>query len=155
MGLPVFKGYYTIHDMDKPSISFIPIKGSSKPYVILYQEPTQILDVESTNYVNIFIPLILTLICATVVVILFYPWVAARWSYTTMTFWLIFCIFLFVLLTLNLGVFTPLLNYILGSSNDQNFMVDFGPALLTIVTMVIIYVMFIKPKVFDPYGYGW
>ena len=34
-------------------------------------------------------------------------------------------------------------------------MLDFGPPLLTLFTMVIIYVVYLKPKVIDLYGYGW
>lgn len=30
MGLPIYQGYYTVHDMDEPSIGFVPHATSRK-----------------------------------------------------------------------------------------------------------------------------
>lgn len=44
MGLPLFKGYYSIHDMTKKSISFIPVAEGKKPFLNKYKLPTKTLD---------------------------------------------------------------------------------------------------------------
>ena len=113
------------------------------------------MDERGSNTLNKIIPFILTLICATVIMIYLYPWIIANWSVNSVTFWLIICGVFFGLLILNFGVFTPLLNYMVGSSSNTNFTVEFVPPFLTLITMVALYVVYLKPKVIDPYGYGW
>ena len=40
MGLPIFMGYYTVHNMDESYIGYIPIDTSAKPYVTAGVIPT-------------------------------------------------------------------------------------------------------------------
>lgn len=44
VGLPFFQGYYTIHDMEAPSIGYIPHDNSRKGYLEEGEVPTQILE---------------------------------------------------------------------------------------------------------------
>lgn len=50
MGIPVFMGYYTVHNMDDPSIGYIPIDSSSKSFLVAGTIPTQFLMPIVHNY---------------------------------------------------------------------------------------------------------
>lgn len=64
LGLPVFMGYYTVHDMDDPSIGYIPIDTSSKSYVTAGIIPTQFLLPIVHNYWVEYGPTLLVLALA-------------------------------------------------------------------------------------------
>jgi len=51
LGLPIFFDYYTYHNMDGPYIGYIPLAGSSKPFLELGTIPTQFLLPIKHNYI--------------------------------------------------------------------------------------------------------
>lgn len=69
----------------------------------------------ATDFVKKILPLFLTMICAALMMIYFYPWLASQYPSNSVTFWVYIGGAIFVLLVLDLGVFTQLINFILGS----------------------------------------
>ena len=64
LGLPIFMGYYTVHNMDESYIGYIPIDTSAKPYVTAGVIPTQFLVPIVHNYWVELGPTIIILILA-------------------------------------------------------------------------------------------
>jgi len=49
-GLPLFQGYYTIHDMWGLNIGYIPHRESRKDFLFKAPLPTQVLEIITPNY---------------------------------------------------------------------------------------------------------
>ena len=80
VGLPFFQGYYTTHDMDEPSITYIPHVDSSKDYLKSGSVPEQFLEPIVHNYFVEYLPLVFLAGMAALYYFVVDPWSLRRYK---------------------------------------------------------------------------
>ena len=114
MGLPIFMGYYTVHNMDDPSIGYIPIDTSSKPYVTAGNIPTRFLLPIVHNYWVELGPSIIIVILAGLCFYFLVPKYRDWWGDKSWKFYTACGVNVLVLVLLYFFVIIPLINHFFG-----------------------------------------